>query len=157
MAIVRCAECNNEISDTAKQCPHCGAPKAKAIPPKSIGPAGWVAAAIVGAIAFSCAGSGGSGTSSTSRQQTSSFSELDALLLCQTALKRASRDPEKAEVPYVKAFGGSAEYYFAWGAQTKMARMRNGLGLEVAVGASCIVDKATRRITSLTLDGKTIM
>lgn len=82
------------------------------------------------------------------------FSSSEALAICQTALKQVSRDPEKAEIPYVPNHGVGGEYYYAWGQQTKMLRMRNGLGLEVAATGSCIVDKSTKRITSLTLNGK---
>lgn len=34
MALVNCAECNKEISDTATTCPGCGAPVSKAPPAK---------------------------------------------------------------------------------------------------------------------------
>lgn len=83
--------------------------------------------------------------------------ESDALLMCQMALKKISRDPEKADIPYVDDQGKGTEYYYAWGNSTKLVRMRNGLGLEVAATASCTVDGKTQRITSLTLDGKTIL
>lgn len=77
--------------------------------------------------------------------------------MCQMALKKISRDPEKAEIPVVQNFGSETEFYFAWGSSTKMVRMRNGLGLEVAGSASCVVDKATKRFTSLTLNGESIL
>lgn len=155
MAIVRCAECNNEISDTAKQCPHCGAPRAKAIPPKPAGPAAWIGAGIVALLVFSCV-SGGEGSSSNTKSSRN-MDQADALIMCQMALTRVSRDPETAKIPYVPNQGSDTEFYFVWNGSTKMARMRNGLGLEVAVSASCIVDGRSRQIKSLTLDGKTII
>lgn len=85
------------------------------------------------------------------------FDHIDALVMCQNALKSAARDPENAEVPYVENFGRGDEYVYSWGAQTKMARMRNGLGLEVAASASCVVDGRSQRITSLTLNGQTLI
>ena len=85
------------------------------------------------------------------------FGHAQALTMCQMTLKKVSRDPEKAEIPYVPNYGSETEFYYAWGASTKMARMRNGLGLEVAASASCIVDKATKRITTLTLNGETLI
>ena len=85
------------------------------------------------------------------------FGHVDALTLCQTALKAAAKDPENAEVPYVENFGRGDEYVYSWGSQTKMARMRNGLGLEVAASASCVVDGRSQRITSLTLNGQTLI
>lgn len=80
-----------------------------------------------------------------------------ALTMCQSTLRKVSRDPDNADVPYVPDHGSGDEFYFAWGASTKMARMRNGLGLEVPASASCIVSKSQKRITSLTLNGKTII
>lgn len=85
------------------------------------------------------------------------FGHLDALGMCRMALQAASRDPEKADIPYVENQGRGDEYFFAWGAQTKMTRMRNGLGLEVAAPASCTVNGKTQRITSLTINGQTII
>lgn len=85
------------------------------------------------------------------------FGHVDALVMCQMALKSAARDPESADIPYVENHGRGDEYVYAWGAQTKMARMRNGLGLDVAASASCVVDGRTKRITSLTLNGQTIV
>lgn len=85
------------------------------------------------------------------------FGHVDALVMCQTALKSAARDPENADIPYVDNLGKADEYVYAWGGQTKMARMRNGLGLEVAASASCIVDGRAKRITSLTLNGRALI
>jgi hypothetical protein len=36
-------------------------------------------------------------------------------------------------------------------------RMRNGLGLDVAATGSCIVSTSTRKITSLTLNGQSVL
>lgn len=41
MALVKCSECGNSVSDTAKACPQCGAK-----PKKKVGFAGWIIAAI---------------------------------------------------------------------------------------------------------------
>lgn len=87
----------------------------------------------------------------------SGFGDSQAFQLCQAAMTKLARDPEKAQVPWVQNMGAGSEYYYAWGAQTKLMRMRNGLGLDVAVSGSCIVDGQSQRITSLTLDGKTVL
>ncbi|MCS4508912.1 hypothetical protein [Xylophilus ampelinus] len=110
-----------------------------------------VALAFAGGVLAMCAGGAGN------TQATRSFSEMDALLLCQEAIKRASRDPDRADVPYVANHGRGDEYFFAWGRETKFARLRNGLGIEVPASASCIVSGARRRVTQLTLDGKSIL
>lgn len=168
MALIACAECGKKISDKAVACPHCGAPVAaqknaqltpEAVSPKKKPPTApvWLQVIIGLFLAYlivSCATGGGKGAAST---KSPSFDWNDALTMCQMALKNASRDPEKASVPYVENQGSGDEYYFAWGASTKMARMRNGLGSEVAASASCTVSHSQKRITSLTLDGQTII
>jgi len=50
MAIVKCYECEREVSDNAASCPHCGAPFAKSQPqviPKRRGLSVWAIVAIV--------------------------------------------------------------------------------------------------------------
>lgn len=87
-----------------------------------------------------------------------SFSEREARMLCVSAFKYISKDPDKAEIPYVKDMGtGAGEYFFAWGPNTKHMRMRNGLGLDVATTGSCIVSTSTRKITSMTVNGKPVL
>lgn len=170
MALIACPECGKQISDKAPTCPHCGAPALSApvaaqereqyaaiFPDQDKRPTSpWpavISVAVLTVIAVSCVNMGKGSETNTPR----AFDSTDALYLCQQALKRASRDPEKAEAPPVENFGKGDEFYFAWGASTKMARMRNGFGLEVAASASCTVSQTQKRITSLTLDGKTIL
>lgn len=112
-------------------------------------------AAVIVFVLFSCVNEG-SGTGKGAAAP-GGLSHVDALTMCQMALKRVSRDPDNADIPYVSNMGKGPEFYYAWGPQTKVARMRNGLGLDVATTASCTVDATTKRITSLTLDGKTIL
>jgi hypothetical protein len=88
---------------------------------------------------------------------TKTFEWNDALTMCQLTIKGLARDPETADVPYVSNLGKGNEFYFSWGHSTKFARMKNGLGLDVPVSASCIVDRERQKITSLTVDGKTII
>lgn len=85
------------------------------------------------------------------------FTWNDALYMCQQTIGYVSKDPEKADIPYVPDFGTDKEYYFAWGRSTKFARLRNGFGMEIPATASCIVDKAAKKITTLTIDGQTII
>lgn len=90
-------------------------------------------------------------------KQSAEFGDRDALALCQFAFKKVSRDPDKAEIPAVQNFGKGDESYFAWGSETRVMRMRNGLGLDVAATGSCIVSKSAKKITSLTLNGESII
>lgn len=85
------------------------------------------------------------------------FDTVDALVLCKEALTNVARDPGSVDIPNVPDFGSKGEYYFAWGASTKRIHMRNGLGLPVAVTASCIVNHTQKRIISLTLNGETLI
>lgn len=172
MALIACHECSKQISDKAPACPHCGAP---AIPPSKVSERDQYAAVfpdmqtkptspwpaiislgVLAVIAVSCVSMSG-GSKSSDAPAAATFDSTDALWLCVSALKRVSRDPEKAEVPYVANQGSGGEFRFIWGANTKMARMRNGFGLEVATTASCTVNAAQKKITSLTLDGKQIL
>lgn len=97
-------------------------------------------------------GSGGSSGGSNS----GSFSQSEALMICQYSIKGSMMDASSTDVPYVDDQGSGNEYYFAWGSSTKSIRTRNGLGLEVPASASCIVDKRSKSITQLTVNGKTI-
>lgn len=82
---------------------------------------------------------------------------LQALYDCQQAIKRLSKDPEKADVPYVANQGISSEYTFVWSSNTSLIRMRNGLGVDVPARASCTVNASSMAIINLTLNGETII
>lgn len=85
------------------------------------------------------------------------FGKSEALTKCQMAVKMFSRDAEKAVVPYVDGYEISSGYGFAWNNTTKLARLRNGFGLEVGTTAICNVNTKTKQITSLTIDGKKVI
>lgn len=80
----------------------------------------------------------------------------DALQLCEKAIRSAVRDPDKAVIPSVPNFGDINEYHFAWNPNTRVLRLRNGLGLDVASTGSCIVQKVARHVSSVTIDGKRV-
>lgn len=84
--------------------------------------------------------------------------KLSPLGQCQELIKASSRDPSTTKVPYTEDAnkGKGSEAYFAWSPSTTPVSARNGLGLSVNVGASCIVDRASGKITSASLDGATI-
>lgn len=86
---------------------------------------------------------------------TSGLSSAGALALCQNAIKRLSRDHEKAEVPYVEAdYDWDQKARFVWGPNTRYARLRNGFGMEVPATADCTVHKYERKITSLSINSE---
>jgi hypothetical protein len=86
-----------------------------------------------------------------------SVSEEQALRTCQKTLKQAARDPDTAVIPDVGAMRGGADRRFLWNANSRLVRMRNGMGIEVGVIALCVVDEETGRIKLLTLDGKQLI
>ena len=85
------------------------------------------------------------------------FGEADARVLCANAIRAASRDPEKAEIPFVPATSRGDEISMSWNAGAGMLRLRNGLGLEVPSSAACVVSRSQKRVTVLSIDGQTII
>ena len=83
--------------------------------------------------------------------------KIEALTMCQMAIAKVSRDPEKADIPYIEGYETDKEFTFKWDKNTKLARLRNGLGLEVGVPAFCSVDKEARKLTSLVVDNTNIL
>lgn len=81
-------------------------------------------------------------------------SETQAFSTCRSALTRLARDPETAVVPNVGWMKGGVDWRFFWNAKTRMVRMKNGLGLEVAATAACVVDEQFGDVKLLLLDGK---
>lgn len=181
MALVTCYECNRQLSSAAAACPHCGAPSNRVAPAaESVQqavtpgeavaqsePSGggvlsvlkWGAGLFVVAWMLSlCTGKSGSdGGPTPVATANQGLTHSYALTVCQMAMKKIARDPDKAEIPYVKGSEDSGFFYFAWGADTKHMRMRNGLGLEVPASGTCYVDKVQKRITQLTLNGQQVI
>lgn len=148
MSMVNCRECGKEVSSEAKSCPHCGIKKPAPKKPTST-LTKVVAAGVVGWMAFAI-------TTQADKPQSDELREYQALAMCQEALTKASRDPASAEVPSVPNVG-HADFYFVWNSQTKPTRMKNGFGALLAASASCTVSKETKRITSLSLDGQSLI
>lgn len=177
MAIIECSECKGKVSDTAATCPHCGAPQSKVelVAPStnttSAKPGGkkWSAGKILGLVfvAFivaSCiagvnsdaTSSNDSSTAAKAPEKPKPLDRIEALTMCQMLIKRAANDPEKADVPYIKGFESADSFNFKWSRESKLVRMRNGLGLDVGMPAFCSVNKETRHFTQLNIDGQDI-
>lgn len=84
-------------------------------------------------------------------------SDDEALQTCKRALKSVARDPEKAEIPDVGWMRGGADWRFFWNQNTRMLRMRNGLGLEVTTTGVCVVDEVSGDVKLLELDGRQLI
>lgn len=127
----------------------------------------WQIAGVIGAIGLVGFGylfvTGESAQAREQRKQDSAVASKisadkgSALWNCQRAIKSASRDPETANIPNVSPMQGGGDWRFLWAPHTEQVRMRNGLGLDVAVDAFCVVDEDTGKIKLLTLDGKQLV
>ena len=84
------------------------------------------------------------------------MNDIEALTECQYAIRAAMVDPEKTDVPYVSAVDRGTDWAFEWSGATKLVRTRNRIGNEVPARASCSVNKAFGRITSLVVDGQAL-
>lgn len=86
-----------------------------------------------------------------------SFRQIQAITMCQSALKKASGAPEKADIPSVKNARLEPEYRFVWDATTQMTRVPNGRGEMEAMSAMCEVDGPTMRVVGLVLGRRSII
>jgi hypothetical protein len=164
MALLKCQDCGGPVSDRAAACPKCGAPvgaqgaKARAKAAPQMGPVRrairWAGMALVSVVVFSCVFEMAKPSEPAAPR---AFGNADAVALCRDAIRAHSRDPERAEVPYVEGLARGDEILLAWNGGTRMLRLRNGLGLEVASTGSCVVSVSGKRVTLLTIDGKTVI
>lgn len=81
---------------------------------------------------------------------------MEGLSLCQEAIKRVANNPSSARVPYAKDYGSASEHYFAWPKGSGLTMM-NAYGANLDVSASCTTTGDGKRITSLSVGGKTIL
>lgn len=180
MALIKCNECGKEISDKATVCVGCGAPVRASSPPRASGSVasdesqygnifpGMAAggqvkpkkiglgtsilgAVVAGFVAYSC-------TSSDSPPGgTTSVSESRGLSTCKEAIRIASKDPDRAEIPYAKAESVGPEYVYTWINGVNTIRLRNGLGLDTPASATCAIGKASGKVNKLTVNGTTFI
>lgn len=127
----------------------------------------WKVAGVIGAVGTICLVylfASGKTTAEDLQQKERKAAEVrlavasgSALMNCKRELKKSARDPETAQIPDVSPLKGGSDWRFLWAPDTQQVRMRNGLGLEVAVGAFCVVDESTGKIKLLTLDGQQLI
>lgn len=158
MALISCPECGQTISEYAPTCPHCGVTvfggKSRPTKPVTFGPSGekpvWpkaLAGFFLLLIVASCI------TGNSTKRQPAGLTETSAMALCMRGIQLASKDPERAEIPWVEPHVSDAAYSFTWGHSTRMLRLRNGFGLEVASSGYCSVDRVKKEIINLTVEG----
>jgi hypothetical protein len=79
-----------------------------------------------------------------------SFQQIQALTMCQAALKKVAPVPEKVSIPSVESKGNAEQFIFTWNSTTKAIEMRTQLDEIEPTTGYCMVDKATKRIIGLT-------
>lgn len=162
MPMISCEACNEQISSDSKACSKCGHPTKKSVaaikkqereaalkanPP---GPIAYIAStAIILGVVYAC-------TSGDDKTKERIFSAGDALVMCQMAMEAASKYPDKADIPYIGGVEGTNGFSFSWGSSTEHMMWMNGLGMMVPTSGSCFVSKDTKKVTGLTINGKTI-
>ena len=132
-------------------------PDMHAAPPKKMGPVGWVFTLGIAAAIGSCVFGGSSKQSAPANRTSSEISESRGLTLCKQAIKLVSRDPDKAEIPYVSPTRIGPDYVYTWTPGVNTIRLRNGLGLDVPASARCAVNTALGQISKLDVNGNTIV
>ncbi len=112
MALVKCHECEKEISDEAKQCPHCGAK-----PEKKTSLGSWVLAGIVLFLVVTCVYDGRERRMKAEQAEAERLAKMtpqqraaeaaakakserlyDARVTCQFALEKSLHDPASAKL-----------------------------------------------------------
>ena len=155
MATYKCPECKGRVSYKATTCPHCGAPVTPQ--PQASKKTKLIVAGAMTLLAVSCIGVVAVSDKKDPNAPPKDLDKIEALTMCQMAIAKVSRDPEKADIPYIEGYETDKEFTFKWDKNTKLARLRNGLGLEVGVPAFCSVDKEARKLTSLVVDNTNIL
>ena len=98
MALINCYECNKEISDQAKSCPHCGAVPIKPRADTSAGVAVLVVFTISMILIFSFANM----NSKSSSNKSSTPSNSQVIVFAKESVRKQLREPESAEFRDIK-------------------------------------------------------
>lgn len=132
-------------------------PDMKAGQTKKMGPLGWILTLGIAAAIGSCVFGGSSKKSAPAHPVSTDISDSRALSLCKQAIRLASRDPDKAEIPYARSSRVGPDWVFYWSPGSNGIRLRNGLGLDVPANARCAVNAATGQLSKLDVNGNTIV
>lgn len=124
---------------------------------KKSGPFGWLLILGIAAAIGSCVFGGSSKQPTNSNRASGDISESKAMSLCKQAIRLVSRDPDKAEIPYVSPSRIGPDYVYTWTPGVNTIRLRNGLGLDVPASARCAVNAALGQISKLDVNGNTIV
>ena len=86
----------------------------------------------------------------------SEFSNMDALALCDNAIKSTSINPKAVEIPHRSGTNQGDEYAFAWSTGGDGVLMPNQFGALVETTVVCKVDGSAERVVHLEIDGRVL-
>jgi DNA-directed RNA polymerase subunit RPC12/RpoP len=117
MALLKCAECKNEVSDTAKSCPKCGAKVVKPTSRMTIGLVGIVSVMMVMCTYNSASNSPGPAAITKTPEQIAAGNRKEAefqdVVRGATLLKTAMKNPDSFKLESaVKMSGGAVCYEY---------------------------------------------
>jgi len=151
------ATSNDSARPTAEDLYASTFPDTKSGEPKKMGPIGWVVTLGIAVAIGSCMFGGSSKQAANANRAGTDISDSKALSLCKQAIRLVSRDPDKAEIPYVAPSRIGSDYVYTWTPGVNTIRLRNGLGLDVPASARCAVNAALGQISKLDVNGNTIV
>ncbi len=113
MALIKCQECNGEVSDTAKSCPQCGAEVDKPASTTKVVVVGVVLLFLVGWVYNAGSDSRAGPPPAPSAAQIANEAEFKAVVIGAAALKAASKNPKSFKLESaVKMASGAICYEY---------------------------------------------
>lgn len=84
------------------------------------------------------------------------FEAMDALALCDNAIKSTSINPKSVEIPHRSGALSDGQFVFAWDKGGEGVLMPNQYGAKFEVSAVCRVDTDSERVVHLEIDGRAL-
>lgn len=84
------------------------------------------------------------------------FSSMDALALCDNAIKSTSINPRAVEIPHRPGVESDGTYSFAWDRGGNGILMPNQFGAQIEFDALCKVDGKNERVVYLEIGGRAL-
>lgn len=160
MAMIDCPECNKQLSDLAKSCPHCGAPaiKKKAVKkptsPIVVFAMALMAIGIVINIALNnhdAASGSGELTQEQQKKKTEHEELLSAATACMMMVEKSLNDPSSADFPRASEAAVKDEGNGRFHVQFK-GRAKNAFGALVLQVFDCELNKADGNWSAISID-----
>ena len=161
MAILHCPECKKKVSDKAPACPNCGVVYSKKFRPKQKVP--WIPLSFMALFMVMIFTTKPTKTSEDRQVRTASkplpgyasWSLGEAIYFCGKAIESAAAYKVIKKPGHSKNYGSGNEFYFSW-PRGKIV-LQNGFGAQINSSAACIGNLAKCQITSLSINGESII